>query len=468
MINISFIKPIYWKQSSKYPNNIIKIYGYNAIYSKITINLKIHYTFILKFNIPINDIIIKNIMNLNFIKSHKLFDLNANDLLVRSDIKLTKDHFKDIKNIYDDLYDIVEYDNNSLKIFWQYFDIKPYNLLHFKKYNIKNNNNDKIKLIIDECDLSIDENSNLKNAKISKNLNSKSLIWDIRTIEKNILTISIITINNNKIKGYLLLNANNISNINNLHNLQSDNINIKSKNNIKSDNIKSDNIEIYNVINNKDLYYKFIDIIKKFEPHRYIYYSKNDINIDKFINKLYNKFNVDIYKNVEVINLYEYFNIFNDYYNNQSFHKLKYHLLKICYPLTTNEKILTCLNNLSNNSNIDNNIDVLENSYYDSYDIHELILQNNIIKNLETIANNIGCSIYDILHCKETILFPLFNNNIYNNNIYNNNIYNNNIYKIDNNNIYNNNKISNNIYKIDNNIYKIDNNKIDNNKCICL
>ena len=81
MINISFIKPIYWKQSSKYPNNIIKIYGYNAIYSKITINLKIHYTFILKFNSPINDIIIKNIMNLKFIKSHKLFDLNVNDLL---------------------------------------------------------------------------------------------------------------------------------------------------------------------------------------------------------------------------------------------------------------------------------------------------------------------------------------------------------------------------------------------------
>ena len=310
MINISFIKPIYWKQSSKYPNNIIKIYGYNPIYSKIIINLKIHYTFILKFNNPINDDIIKNIMNCKFIKYHKLFDLNCNDLLVRSSIKLTKDIFKDFNDILKDLYHIVEYDNNSLKIFWQYFDIKPYNLLHFKKY-ITNDKitNDKITLIIEECDLSFDDNSNLTNTNISKNLNSKSLIWDIRTIDKNILLISIITINKTKVKGYILLNtAINNNNINN--------------NNINDNVIKSYNVKIYNVLNNKGLYYKFIDIIKNFEPHRYIYYSNNDMNntqtesicnIDKFINNLYNKFNVDIYKNVEVINLYKYINIFNLY-----------------------------------------------------------------------------------------------------------------------------------------------------------
>ena len=82
------------------------------------------------------------------------------------------------------------------------------------------------------------------------NLNSKSLIWDIRTIDKNILMISIITINKTKVKGYILLNTA----INN--------------NNINDNVIKSYNVKIYNVINNKVLY-KSISIIKMFSTKKY-------------------------------------------------------------------------------------------------------------------------------------------------------------------------------------------------------
>ena len=108
--------------------------------------------------------------------------------------------FNEFSNNIDD---VIECDD-KLKIFWQYNNIGPYNWLkieNFTKTQINKHINSVNKtIIVDECNISIYKEI------IDKNVLENLLIWDVRFVDKKILMISIITILNKDVKGYIIFN----------------------------------------------------------------------------------------------------------------------------------------------------------------------------------------------------------------------------------------------------------------------
>ena len=301
-----YITPIFWRLPKKLSNNYIKIYGYNTFQEKFIINVNIYNTYILKFNIYINEAILQEIKSSNFIKSYKTLDdfistnntihetyyndTNINDyinnnfnnnfndnfnnnnyVIVRSNKKLSKEILYNINNIDD----VIECDD-KLKIFWQYNNIGPYNCLKIENYNTKQVNlfinSDNKNIIVDECNISV------KNDIINKNVlnTEKLLIWDVRFVDKKILMISIITILNKDVKGYIIFNN------------KFGNRGVKDEQHLVKPlstgcaafggliQNKLNNISFFTENTNKNIIKKFIDIVKSFNPYRQLYYSDNN------------------------------------------------------------------------------------------------------------------------------------------------------------------------------------------------
>jgi hypothetical protein len=404
-----YIKPIFWRLPNKLSNfNVIKIYGYNSLQEKFIISVNTYNTYILKFNISINDTILQEITSSNFIKSYKKLDdfistnntihetyyndnnikdyinnnndnfnnnnfNNNNYVIVRSNKKLSREILCNIYNIDD----VIECDD-KLKIFWQYNNIGPYNWLKIENYNNKQVNlfinSDNKNIIVDECNISV------RNDIISKNVlnTEKLLIWDVRFVDKKILMISIITILNKDVQGYILFN-NKFGNRGLIQN-------------------KLNNILFFTENTNKNIIKKFIDIVKNFNPYRQLYYSDNNPNLEIFFKKI--KLSSKIFKNIELINLYEYYKIFNNYYTIPCFNTFKKYFLKNTYLPTTNQKILENLNSENLNK-------ILVDAYYDSYDIYELIKKEKILQKLENLCNKLECNIYHLHTNNFKNIFPL-------------------------------------------------------------
>jgi hypothetical protein len=303
-------------------------------------------------------------------------------VIVRSNKKLSKEILYNINNIDD----VIECDD-KLKIFWQYNNIGPYNCLKIENYNTKQVNlfinSDNKNIIVDECNISV------KNDIINKNVlnTEKLLIWDIRFVDKKILMISIITILNKDVKGYIIFN-NKFGNRGLIQN-------------------KLNNIIFFTENTNKNIIKKFIDIVKSFNPYRQLYYSDNNPNLEIFFKKI--KLSSKIFENIELINLYDYYKIFNNYYSISCFNTFKKYFLKNTYLPTTNQKILENLTSENLNK-------ILVDAYYDSYDIYQLIKKEKILQKLENSCNKLGCNIYhlhtnnfkNIFHliCSDGILKP--------------------------------------------------------------
>jgi hypothetical protein len=473
MLDCIYIKPIFWRIPKNLSNNYIKIIGYNSFHEKFSINVNTYNTYILKFNIPINDNILQEIKFYKFIKSYKILndflssnnhinDNNINDinikdinikdinikdinikdyinnnlnnnnlisnnfnnekyLIVRSDIKLSKENFVSnfvsngddkSKLIIDNIDEVIECDD-KLKTFWQYNNIEPYNWLKIENYTKKIVNphlilNNK-SIIVDECNISVNNNVIIDTEKL--------LIWDIRFVDKKILMISIITIFNKDVKGYIIFN-NKFGNRGGKEGVKEG---VKPLSQPDAQHLvkhpstgcaafggliqnKLNNIEIFNENSNKQIIKKFIDIVQDFNPYRQLYYSNNNPNLEKFFSRI--NLCSKIFSNIEIINLYEYYKIFNNYYEINCFNNLKKYFLKNTYLPTTNEKILENLN--SNNFN-----KILLNAYYDSYDIYELIKKDEILQKLEKICNKLGCTIYDLHSSNFNNIFPILNLTIF-------------------------------------------------------
>ena len=472
-----YITPIFWRLPKKLSNNYIKIYGYNTFQEKFIINVNIYNTYILKFNIYINDTILQEIKSSNFIKSYKKLDdfistnntihetyyndnnikdyinnfnndnfnnnnnnfNNNNFVIVRSNKKLSKEILFNINNIDD----VIECDD-KLKIFWQYNNIGPYNCLKIENYNTKQVNlfinSDNKNIIVDECNISV------KNDIINKNVlnTEKLLIWDVRFVDKKILMISIITILNKDVKGYIIFNnkfgnrgvkegvkegvftpsqpdAQHLvftpSQPDAQHLVKHPSTGCAAFGGLIQN--KLNNINFYTENSNKNIIKTFIDIVKNFNPYRQLYYSNNNPNLEIFFNRIQSS--SKIFENIELINLYDYYKIFNNYYSISCFNTFKKYFLKNTYLPTTNEKILENLNNNSNDNNLSK---LLVDAYYDSYDIYELIKKDQILQKLEKLCNNLGCNIYDLYTNDLKSILPLiFSKRVNNPLVQNNGLY---------------------------------------------
>ena len=269
-------------------------------------------------------------------------------------------------------------------------------------------------IIVDECNISVNNNVIIDTEKL--------LIWDIRFVDKKILMISIITIFNKDVKGYIIFN-NKLGKRDVLHPSTGNRDVLHPSTGCTAFGCtafgcaafgcaafggliqnKLNNIEIFNENSNKQIIKKFIDIVQDFNPYRQLYYSNNNPNLEKFFSRI--NLCSKIFSNIEIINLYDYYKIFNNYYEIKCFNNLKKYFLKNTYLPTTNEKILENLN--SNNFN-----KILLNAYYDSYDIYELIKKEEILQKLEKICNNLGCTIYDLHSSDFNNIFPILNLTIF-------------------------------------------------------
>jgi len=376
MVKCSYIKPIKWVPVS---DNVIKIYGYNSFNKKVEISIHTYHTFLLKFNKQINPYIINTIIGFKSYKS----TYDSTQLLVRINLQSNNKKLF-IESLYklDSIIEVIHFDNNILQSFWQYYDIGPFKWLKVDDSTNQNNLNNGVKhystnpdrvpnhkstefvpIMLNECDISVSNDTMIDNIK--------NLIWDVRYINNKILFLSIITINNNNIKGYIIYNT------------KFGGQYLKTGRN---------NIEIIKENSNRSIMNKFIDIYIKFDPYRQIFYSSKNNENRQFINKLVEKCNFDLYNNDindEIINLYDYYQSYHSYYDNDCFTKIKHKLMNNDYIMTTNSKILTY-------SNSDNFTDIIENAYYDSYNIYECIINNKIIDDLHNISNILCCSISQI------------------------------------------------------------------------
>jgi len=361
-------------------------------------------------------------------------------------MKLTKENF--ISNVSNNEYfnnidDFIECDD-KLKIFWQYNNIGPYNCLKIENYNTKQVNlfinSDNKNIIVDECNISV------KNDIINKNVlnTEKLLIWDVRFVDKKILMISIITILNKDVKGYIIFNnkfgnrgvkegvkegvftpsqpdAQHLvftpSQPDAQHLVKHPSTGCAAFGGLIQN--KLNNINFYTENSNKNIIKTFIDIVKNFNPYRQLYYSNNNPNLEIFFNRIQSS--SKIFENIELINLYDYYKIFNNYYSISCFNTFKKYFLKNTYLPTTNEKILENLNNNSNDNNLSK---LLVDAYYDSYDIYELIKKDQILQKLEKLCNNLGCNIYDLYTNDLKSILPLiFSKRVNNPLVQNNGLY---------------------------------------------